>query len=252
MKIKANNIHVAFDSTEILKDISIKADSGEIVGIIGPNGSGKSTFLKCIYRVLKPNEGTIWLDEEVMSTMRVKETASKLAVVAQHNQYSFDFTVEDIVLMGRSPYKRALENDNEEDYRIVQEVLKLVEMSDFRDRSFATLSGGEQQRIILARALAQQAQCLVLDEPTNHLDITHQLQTMQIVRKLGITIIAAFHDLNIAAAYCDKLYVLRDGEVVRYGTPQEILTPTTIREIYDVEVEVVRDKNGRMHILFLS
>ena len=202
MNIKAENINITLEKNNILKDINIEVDNKEVVGIIGPNGSGKSTFLKCIYRVLKPSDGAILLDKVDIRDMTVKESSKRLAVLSQHNNYNFDFTVKDIVLMGRSPHKRFMERDNKEDYAIVNDALKKVEMLEFKDRCFQSLSGGEQQRVILARALAQQPQCLILDEPTNHLDIKYQLQLMRIVKNLNIEVIAAIHDLNIAAMYC--------------------------------------------------
>jgi len=153
--------------------------------------------------------------------------------------------------MGRAPHKKSLERDNARDYEIVEEALKTVGMWEFRQRSFSTLSGGEQQRVILARALAQQTPCLILDEPTNHLDITHQLQLMKLVKQLDATIISAIHDLNIAAAFCDKLYALKDGEIVGYGKPEEVLTREFIQEVYEVEAEIARDRKGKIHILFL-
>ena len=153
--------------------------------------------------------------------------------------------------MGRAPHKKALERDNATDYKIVEEALKTVQMEKFADRSFSTLSGGEQQRVILARALAQQTPALVLDEPTNHLDITHQIMLMELVKTLDVTVISAIHDLNIAAAYCDRIYVLKDGVLEDVGTPKEVLTPELIRRIYKVDTEVAYDRNGKMHILFL-
>ena len=181
--------------------------------------------------------------------MNYKTSARSLGVVAQHNYYNFDFSVREVVLMGRSPHKKALERDNAEDYAIVAEALKTVGMAEFANRSFSTLSGGEQQRVILARALAQQTPCLILDEPTNHLDITHQLQLLKIVKKLDATVISAI-DLNIAAMFCDRIYVLKNGEIVAQGTPREILTRELIREIYEVESDIVEDSKGNMHILF--
>lgn len=147
--------------------------------------------------------------------------------------------------------KKTLERDNANDYRIVEEALKTVQMEKFADRSFSTLSGGEQQRVILARALAQQTPALILDEPTNHLDITHQIMLMKLVKNLDVTVISAIHDLNIAAAYCDRIYVMKDGVLEGQGTPKEVLTPELIRRIYKVESEVVYDSQGKMHILFL-
>ncbi|MBM6819368.1 MULTISPECIES: ABC transporter ATP-binding protein [Clostridium] len=244
MNIKAENINITLEKNNILKDINIEVDNKEVVGIIGPNGSGKSTFLKCIYRVLKPSDGAILLDKVDIKDMTVKESSKRLAVLSQHNNYNFDFTVKDIVLMGRSPHKRFMERDNKEDYAIVNDALKKVEMLEFKDRCFQSLSGGEQQRVILARALAQQPQCLILDEPTNHLDIKYQLQLMRIVKNLNIEVIAAIHDLNIAAMYCDKIYVLKDGEIIKYGNPKEVLTKELIKEVYEVDAEVILNKEG--------
>lgn len=251
MKLSAENIQLFYDREEILKDISIYAKEKEIIGIIGPNGSGKSTFLKCIYRTLKPDSGCIFLDGERIQEMSYKKSAKKMAVVAQHNYYNFDFTVFDIVLMGRAPHKKALERDTARDYEIVEDALETVGMKAFKNRNFSTLSGGEQQRVVLARALAQNTSCLLLDEPTNHLDITHQLQLLKIVKNLNITVISAIHDLNLAAMFCDRLYVLKEGKIVVDGTPEEVLTKQLIREIYQVDSEVVKDRNGQMHILFL-
>ena len=252
MKITTKDIQVGFHARQILKGISIESQDKELVGIIGPNGSGKSTLLKCIYRILKPDAGAVYLDGEELHSMSVKSSARKMAVVAQHNYYNFDFTVREVVLMGRAPHKKTLERDNAKDYQIVDEALKTVQMETFADRTFSTLSGGEQQRVILARALAQQTPALILDEPTNHLDITHQIMLMEeLVKKLNVTVISAIHDLNIAAAYCDNIYVLKDWVLESYGTPQEVLTPELIRRIYKVEAEVVYDSRGKMHILFL-
>ncbi len=246
MKITTEDIQVGFHARQILKGISIESKDKELVGIIGPNGSGKSTLLKCIYRILKPDAGAVYLDGEELHSMSVKSSARKMAVVAQHNYYNFDFTVREVVLMGRAPHKKTLERDNAKDYRIVEEALKTVQMDAFADRTFSTLSGGEQQRVILARALAQQTPALILDEPTNHLDITHQIMLMELVKKLNVTVISAIHDLNIAAAYCDKIYVLKDGVLEGYGTPQEVLTSELIKRIYQVDSEVVNDSRGKM------
>ncbi len=250
MNIKAENINVTLEKNNILKGINIEVDNKEVVGIIGPNGSGKSTLLKCIYRVLKPNDGAILLDKVDIKNMTVKESSKRLAVLSQHNNYNFDFTVKDIVLMGRSPHKKFMERDNKDDYDIVNEALKKVDMFEFKDRSFQSLSGGEQQRVILARALAQQPKCLILDEPTNHLDIKYQLQLMRIVKGLGIEVIAAIHDLNIAAMYCDKIYVLRDGEIIKNGKPKDVLTKEIIKDVYEVDAEVIVNED-RVNIYYI-
>lgn len=250
MEIKASEISAQLGGKDILKGVSITAKREDFVGIIGPNGSGKSTLLKCIYRVLQPTGGAVYLDGTSLANYTYRESAKKMAVLAQHNYYNFDFSVRDVVLMGRSPHKRPMESDNTEDYAIVEQSLSTVGMLDFAERKFSTLSGGEQQRVILARALAQQTPCLILDEPTNHLDIRYQLQLMDTVRGLNRTVISAVHDLNIAAMYCTWLYAMKDGRLVASGTPEEVLTAKQIKKIYEVDAEVLRDSKNVLRILF--
>ncbi|MGL5755961.1 MAG: ABC transporter ATP-binding protein [Paraclostridium sp.] len=242
MKLEAKDIEVILNKNNILNGIDIKVGNKEFIGVIGPNGSGKSTLLKCLYRNLRPNNGIIFIDNKDIDQISMKESAKKIGVVAQHNNHSFDFSVLDMVLMGRSPYKKLMDRDTKEDYDIVYEAIDKVNIRHLVDRSFNSLSGGEQQRVILARALAQKTQCLILDEPTNHLDIKYQLQLMEIVKKLEIEVIAAIHDLNIAAMYCDKIYVLKDGKIIAYGTPEEVLTKSLIKEVYGVDAKVIKDK----------
>ena len=250
MEISTKDLEVFLEGTRIIKGMSVEIKEKEFVGILGPNGSGKSTLLKCIYRVLHPKSGEVQLNGKAIQAYSVKESAREMAVVAQHNYYNFDFSVQDVVLMGRSPHKKAMERDNANDFGIVLESLEKVGMKEFRDRSFSTLSGGEQQRVILARALAQKTNCLVLDEPTNHLDIKYQLQLMDIVSSLNLTVVSAIHDLNIAAMYCDKIFVVKDGKIVAFGTPEEVLTKEFIKEVYEVDVELLKDQDGLLHILY--
>lgn len=251
IEISTKNLDAHLGGKKILENINIHINNKEFVGIIGPNGSGKSTLLKCIYRTLKPSNGSIFINDKVLEDFPVKETAKKLAVVAQHNEIGFDFSVIDMVLIGRSPHKRFMERDNPKDYEIAMKSLKRVGMEEFKDRSFNSLSGGEKQRIILARALAQDTKCLILDEPTNHLDIKYQLQFMSIAKELDITVIAAIHDLNLAALYCDKLYALKKGKIIDYGSPRKILTRELIKDIYDVETDIILNQDtGLINIVF--
>ena len=251
MEILAEAIKLFIGDKEILKGLDFHLKPKEFLGIIGPNGSGKSMFLKCLYRVQKPTEGRITLNGRALDELSYRESALQLAVVAQHNIYSFDFTVMNVVLMGRSPHKRLLDRDNAEDYRIARHALATVGMNGFEERSFASLSGGEQQRVILARALTQEAECMILDEPTNHLDIKYQLQIMDIVKGLGLTVVSAIHDLNIAALYCDRLMAIRKGRVVGLGTPAELLTEAFIYDLYEVHAKVERDARGRIYVRYL-
>ena len=252
MEILAEAVKLFIGEQEILKGVDFHLRPKEFLGIIGPNGSGKSMFLKCLYRVQHPSAGEIRFDGRLLDELSYRASALRLAVVAQHNVYSFDFTVIGVVLMGRAPHKRLLDRDNAEDYRIARQALATVGMAGFEERSFSSLSGGEQQRVILARALTQQAECMILDEPTNHLDIKYQLQLMDIVKSLDLTVAAAIHDLSLAALYCDRLIAIKKGRVVGLGTPAQLLTEAFIYELYEVHAKVETDaETGRIYIRYL-
>lgn len=248
--LETQNLTVTLGGRKILEHINLTAGKQQVVGVIGPNGSGKSTLLKCIYRVLQPTEGAVLLDGKDLREYSVRQSAQKLAVVAQHHACDFDFTVREVVLMGRSPHKHLLESDTAEDYRMVDEALRTVGMENREEQIFSTLSGGEQQRVILARALAQQTSCLILDEPTNHLDIQYQLQMMELLRSIGRTVILAVHDLNLAAMYCDFLFALQNGKLAGSGTPKELLTPAFIQKVYHVKARVGTDADGLPYVLY--
>lgn len=249
--IETEELCVSIGKKRIVDHSTIHVDEGEFVGLIGPNGSGKSTMLKAIYRTLEPESGTITVNGVMLKDSSLRESALNLAVVSQHNYYNFDFMVEEVVMMGRTPHKKSMEMDNEEDRRIVDESLEKVGMSDFKGRKFSSLSGGEQQRIILARALTQMSPCLVLDEPTNHLDVKYQLDVLDIVKGLGSTVLCALHDLNLAAQYCDRIYILEGGRVRYEGSPSEVITEDVIQEIYGVKSSVeVHPKTGLLNVVY--
>lgn len=250
MVLDISSLSFNFGSKNILADIDLSIKNNGIVGIIGPNGSGKSTLLKCIYRVLKPKTGTIFIDGKNINDYQFKETAKKMAVVAQHNDTHFDFNVLEMVLIGRSPHKKFMERDSAEDIELAYKSLEQVNMKDFAERNFSSLSGGEKQRIILARALVQNTDCLILDEPTNHLDIKHQLHFMSLAKDLKITVISAIHDLNIAAMYCDKIYALKEGQIIASGSVNEVITEEVIKTLYDVEAKIIYDEEKKPHVIF--
>lgn len=250
MNICIRNLSARYDKKQVLNHINVSFPSQCLTGLIGPNGSGKSTLLKCIYRVLKPYEGDISLGEKSLSEMSYRESAKNTAVLAQHHGAGFDFTVEEVVLMGRTPYKGVLEGNNQEDKDIAYEAMKETGVEKMSHVSFSALSGGEQQRVMLARALAQQTPCLILDEPTNHLDITYQLQIMDLISTRHMTVVAAIHDLNIAAMYCDRVVAIQNGQLIAEGTPEEVLTPQRIYDLYHVKANVYQRKDGRPAILF--
>jgi iron complex transport system ATP-binding protein len=253
MKLAIEHVSCTIMETSIIQDISMHIKDGQFVGIIGPNGSGKSTLLKTASRILKPNAGVVRLDGQLLYELSPKITAREMAVVSQETSLTFDFSVQEIVWMGRHPHKRIFQSDTDEDLRIVNEALERVGLQGYEERSFMSLSGGEKQRVLIARALAQQAKLIILDEPTNHLDIRHQLQLMELVKTLNVTVLAALHDLNLASVYCDYLHVIQHGQVVMSGTPENVLTKERVREVFGVETEIIiHPVTKKPHITFLA
>ena len=240
MGLKVEDLNVSINKQHIIKNISSIVNDGEFVGVIGPNGSGKTTFLKSIYKILKPESGKIHLNDKDLLNMPLKESAKKIAVVSRFNDSSFDFTVKELVLSGRTPYKKSFELDNNKDFEIVEDALRKTNMTSMRNRVFSSLSGGERQMVLLARAITQETEILILDEPTNHLDINHQIQLLRLVKSLKKTVFAVLHDLNLAAAYCNRIYVIKDGEVHSHGTPQEVLNKQMLREVFGINAEIVK------------
>ncbi|MGY2293307.1 ABC transporter ATP-binding protein [Pseudomonas sp. SDO528_S397] len=218
-----------------LRDASLQVGAGEFVGLIGPNGSGKTSLLRCAYRFSKPHQGDVSFDHQNVWQQSSRWCAQRIAVVLQEFPDAFGLRVDEVVAMGRTPHKRLFDSDTLNDHRLIQQALDAVGLQGFEDHAFATLSGGEKQRVILARALAQQPQLLILDEPTNHLDPRYQLQLLQLVKRLKIGTLASIHDLNLAAAFCDRLYVINHGRIVASGTPHDVLTADLLRDVFGVD-----------------
>ena len=246
MKLKVNNVEFSYNSTPVLENISMELDRSEILGVVGPNGAGKSTLIRCINRILKPQRGSILLEGQEIKHMGMMEIAKKLGYVPQTASHTFPATVFDTVLMGRRPHIGW--RSSEKDTKNVVEVLKLMEIKDLAMRDFNELSGGQQQKVLIARALAQEASTLLLDEPTSNLDIQHQLEVMEIVKDLvtkkGISAIMAVHDLNLASRYTDRVIMMKGGRIFDAGSPYDVLTPENIMSVYNVETEVI-NRNGR-------
>ena len=201
--------------------------------------------------MLRPACGLITIEDDDIWTLSARETAQRAGVVVQETAPEFDLSVWEVVILGRAPHKGLLDRDTSEDHRIVDTALARVSMEEFAERSFSSLSGGEKQRVLLARALAQQARLLILDEPTNHLDIHFQLAILDLIRGLGLTTLAALHDLNLAAAYCDKLYALCAGRIVASGPPNDVLEADLIREVFGVRADALRHPaTGRLWLAF--
>lgn len=235
MELLVNEVSIAIHRHPIVRNVSLEVRNGEFVGLLGPNGSGKSTLLKAIYRLNRNYTGDILWDGINSRSISQKEFARRVAVVSQFNDIAFEFSALEVVLMGRSPHLKTLSRETEKDLDIALDALDKVEMLGLRNRSFSSLSGGEKQRVLLARALTQQPQFLILDEPTNHLDIKHQLSTLATVKNLGIGCLSALHDLSMASRFVDRMYLLKGGEIIASGTPSEAITASTLKEAYDVE-----------------
>jgi iron complex transport system ATP-binding protein len=221
-----------------LQDIDLHVGEGEFVGVIGPNGSGKTSLLRCAYRSSEPASGRLGLDGEDLWKQTPRWSAQRIAVVLQEFPQEFGLSVNDVVAMGRTPHKGLFDGDSAEDAALVAQALKRVGLSALARQFFATLSGGEKQRVLLARALVQQPGLLILDEPTNHLDPCYQLELLRHLRSLGVSTLASFHDLNLAAAFCDRLYVVSGGRLVASGTPAELLTAELLQHVFGVQALV--------------
>ena len=242
--ISAQDLTYEIEGSMLLDGVDLHADRGQFVGLIGPNGAGKSTLLRTISGILRNRSGAVRLEGEDLRSLSPKDVAANLALVPQIAPYTYGFTSLELVLMGRYPHLGRFQIEGREDERIARDAMRMTETEQFADRTLDTLSGGERQRVFVARALAQQPRILLMDEPTANLDILHQLKVLDLVRQLvadGLTAIAAIHDLNVAARYCDKLVLLNRGRVLAVGSPEEVLTPETIESAFGVHSAVYRD-----------
>ena len=251
MDVKCQDIHYSIGEKKILNGVSLKVEGGQFQTILGPNGSGKSTLLKTIYRQLKPDSGQILLDGKSLDQVSLKETAKKMAVVTQFNTLQFDCTVEEIVMLGRTPHLSFLQKESDRDHLLVQDALDKVGMSEKKTRYYSSLSGGEKQRVILARALAQEPKLLLLDEPTNHLDIKYQLEMLALVKELGINILAVLHDIQLACRFSDYIYLMKGGEIVAQGVPRDAVTPQSLQAVYDVQSRITWTDDQQAMIQYL-
>jgi iron complex transport system ATP-binding protein len=250
VSLSIEHLSVDIAGKHIVTDISLLAPDGEFTGLLGPNGSGKSTILKTIYRVHRPAAGKVLLDRADLLALPARQAARRVAVVAQETTSEFDFTVREMVMIGRTPHKRAFDSDNDADRAAVEQAIERVGCGHLVPRSFNTLSGGEKQLVLVARALAQGADHLILDEPTNHLDIRHQVEILEVVAGLGVTVLAALHDLSLAALFCQSAYLLSGGRVILGGPPATVLTAPSILRAYGADVLVIdHPDTGTPHLI---
>lgn len=248
--INVENLSYSIAEKQIIDAINLHILNKEFVGLIGPNGSGKTTILRHIYRTLKPDFGNIYINGQHIDNFTSKQLSQDIAVVRQENATPFDFTVIEMVLFGRYPYKKRFEDFNKEDNKIAFHALDQVGMKDYGKRYYLTLSGGEKQRVLIARSLAQETEILLLDEFTNHLDVYYQWSLMDIIKNLDKTVLAVFHELNLACSYCDYIYLLKEGKIYKGGTPNEVCTSKNLKEIFGIESEIIYNKHHKPYIVY--
>jgi len=242
IELAADQISAGYGGPPVLQGVTVRLGQGELAGLIGPNGCGKSTLLRCLSRALRPAAGTVRLDGRDLAAWPPREAARRLAFVPQQEPALFEFRVRDLVLMGRHPHLEPWRGETDRDYAIAAQAMADADIAHLADRPVTQLSGGEHRRVLLARALAQQTPLLLLDEPTAHLDITHQADLMTLVReqtrRQGQGVLAALHDLNQAAEFCDRLILMRAGRIVAEGAPEAVLTAANLRLAYDAEAQI--------------
>lgn len=249
--LNAQEVSWSVDGQAILADVEVAIPTGSFTALLGPNGSGKTSLLRGLSRLGQLDSGVIHLGGDDVFCLPRRVLARRLALVEQRSDTDLDLTVLDVVLLGRTPHRAALQADSDTDVAVALHHLERVDLAHLADRRWSTLSGGEQQRAHLARAMTQEPSLLVLDEPTNHLDIAHALQLLALVGHSGLTVLAALHDLNLAAAFCDHLVVLDQGRVAAAGRPDEVLTPALLTQVYGVDADVtVHPRTGRPHLWF--
>src|SRR5262245_5835776 len=249
--------HVSFSyrNQTVLQDITLDVPKQSLMALIGPNGSGKTTLLRVMSRVLRPQQGSVVLDGQLLASLKPRELAKRMAVISSEQHFEFPFSVEDVVAMGRFPHLNRLERMSAQDWKIVHEAMEKTCVLEFRNRSVSQLSSGEKQRVLIARAIAQQPSVLMLDEPNAHLDINHQIAVFNLLRTLNrqhqMTVIVVLHDLSAAAAFCETMVLLHQGRIVRIGTPAEVITTELIEQTYGTEVAVFPSPvNGCPQIAF--
>jgi iron complex transport system ATP-binding protein len=243
--LRADRLGVGYHDHQVLHDVSLDVPAGELCGLLGPNGSGKSTLLKVLVGVLRPWSGRAELFGADVQTLSPRTIAQRVAVIPQGVSILFPFTVEEIVAMGRHPHLGRLQREGAHDREAVRRALEETDTAGLAKRPVDELSGGERQRVVIARALAQEPELLLLDEPTTHLDINHQVEVFALLARLnrerGLTVLAISHDVNVCAEYCRRLIMLKAGRVVGDGSPDELLTPALVRDVYGAEVHVLEN-----------
>ena len=253
VNLKVSDLTVSYGAHTALDGVDFSISKGSFVALIGPNGAGKSSLLRTISRLLKPSRGVLYLGEQDLQKISLQEISRSIAVVPQDTNIDFDFSVEEVVAMGRYPHLKRFQKEGRKDEEIIREAMETTGITHLASRSAINLSGGERQRVIIARALAQEPEILLLDEPTANLDINFQVEFLELAHKLnrerGVTIVAAIHDLNLAAQFFDYFILLSERKILALGMPEEVLTPEKIHIAYNASAVVQRNPlNGKLHI----
>lgn len=252
--LTVKNIHHSFSEKDVLKGISFNINAGEYVALIGPNGSGKSTLVKLLSNIHNLQKGEIWLKSRTLKSLNRSAIAQNIAYVPQQVQMDFNFPVHQVVAMGRFAHTGTMHVQTDEERKIVDLALEQMHLSHLKQRPFSALSGGEQQRVIIASAIAQQSKLLLLDEPTSALDLRHQqdiyLHLKEQCHHYGKTVVIVTHDINLAAQYCDRIMLLHNGQLIKDGAPKDVLEFNTIQQVYNVKVYIdINPLNDALYVL---
>ncbi|GAA1197187.1 ABC transporter ATP-binding protein [Pseudonocardia alaniniphila] len=239
MRLQLSGLTVEVAGRALVRELDLDVGSGEVVGLVGPNGSGKSTALRCVYRAMRPTRGAVLLDGDDATGLRLRESARRVAALTQETVADLDFTVAETVALGRTPHKQGNQPLTARERELCARAMHQLDVAHLAHRGVLSLSGGERQRVLAARALVQEPRVLVLDEPTNHLDVRHQIELLSLLRRSGLTVLVVLHDLNLAAAVCDRLAVLLDGCLVSVGKPWDVLTAELVQRVFGVVASVV-------------
>ncbi|MBB6716554.1 ABC transporter ATP-binding protein [Clostridium gasigenes] len=243
--IVTNNLDISYDEALIVKALDMNIPHGKITSIIGPNGCGKSTVLKAVGRILKPKNGLIYLNGEDIHNLSTKAIAQAMAVLPQTPTAPSGLTVEELVAYGRFPHQKRFGRLTAEDNKIVKWAIEITKLTKLEHREVDTLSGGQRQRVWIAMALAQQTDLILLDEPTTYLDLSHQLEVLELLYSLnknqGCTIVMVLHDLNLAARFSDYMIAIRDGEIIKEGTPEEVMTVPVLKEVFTIDAQIINE-----------
>jgi iron complex transport system ATP-binding protein len=251
-RLTAAHLTLAYNGWTVVRDVSLGVSSGELLGLIGPNGSGKTSVLRALAGLHRPARGALCLDGRDVSRLPAAERARAIGLVPQGEHYAWPLTVEEVVLLGRAAHRGWLLPFSKADYAVVERALVQTNLLALRQRRVDQLSGGEHQRTLIARALAQEPKVLLLDEPTANLDLHYQMQILDLVSRLAadqqLAVVVAIHDLTLAARYCDRLLLLRDGQVFACGAPHSVLTPENLQAVFGIDAQLYRDPRGQWAI----